>query len=63
MARVKKRISHRCGDKVCFHGAFAKKSVAEAKKARVKGARIISTFVGPRGSDHRYLVVTSKKKR
>lgn len=61
MAKKVRRIGSRCGEKVCFHGAFVKKARAEAKKAATKGARIVSTFLGGKASSHRYLVVTPKK--
>jgi len=51
-------VRHRCGDKVCFHGAFSKKSKAKEKAAKV-GGRVKGQFI--RRGDYRYIVLTSKK--
>lgn len=55
MARSKRR--HECKDGLCFHGAFNRKSDAEAKAqqvgGRVKGHRLPSGY--------RYVVTTGKR--
>jgi hypothetical protein len=51
----------KCGNVVCFHGAFKKKSDAEAKARSRKGAFVKGTWVG--AHDHRYLVMTQKRSR
>lgn len=57
---MKKRKTRRrrseCGDTVCFHGSFARKSDAEAK-AKQRGGNVIRRRI--RGSI-RYVVVTGK---
>jgi hypothetical protein len=53
-----KAMRHRCGDKVCFHGAFTSKSKAQAKASKVKGT--VKGIRYGRG-DYRYLVTTPKK--
>jgi hypothetical protein len=55
--KVKKRIAHRCGDQVCFHGSYTLKSKAKAKAATVKGSRV--KFVTLRHGS-RYVVLTKK---
>jgi hypothetical protein len=57
--RVKRRVASRCGDKVCFHGAFVKASDAKKKAAKIKGARVKGFYI--RRGDYRFGVVTSKK--
>jgi hypothetical protein len=59
--RVKRRIGSRCGEKVCFHGAFVLKSHAKQKAEQLKGARI--KFVHLKRGGWRYAVLTSKKKK
>jgi hypothetical protein len=56
-----KKRREKCGNLVCFHGAFKKKSDAEAKARSRKGAFIKNIRV--RAGDYRYLVMTQKKGR
>lgn len=58
MANRKKR-PHSCrADGVCFHGAFGRKSDAEAK-ARQRGGKVKFHMIG--GVGGRYVVTTRKK--
>ena len=50
---------HRCGDAVCFQGAFSKKSKADSK-ARAVGGRVKAVRYS--STNYRYVVLTNKKK-
>lgn len=51
-----------CGERLCFHGSYGKKTQAEEKlRALGKKARILKRFVGGRAGNFRYIVATPKK--
>jgi hypothetical protein len=60
-ASSRRRKKSKCGNVVCFHGAFKSKSDAERKAAGRKGAFVKNIRV--RAGDYRYLVMTQKKRR
>lgn len=59
MSRRKQRST--CGESLCFHGSYSRRSTAEAKRKTLsKKARILTRWIG--GNDFRYIVVTPNKR-
>jgi hypothetical protein len=56
--KTKRKKKHECNGMYCFHGAFNKRSDAEAKKRRVGGSAFIQgKWVGRGRSRYAYIVM------
>ncbi len=63
MARKRRKKKSACNGLLCFHGAFKRKSDAEARERKHKGAFIFKKFGNwGSGTPHsRYIVATKDK--